>query len=237
MLRPDEQHAKKLLEQYFRSNSMDVTLVEGNNPPDLVAKYNKKHIPLEVTRAENICIGKHGLVNRRTIDTSLVNLCNALNQEFGANIPSDRILSVYIQGPAKDGSRFKKSLKRFIRSIVTDKSRLDSLSHERLKTIVEDVPIELKLIIGTPRRKRIIGMIGNRDAPIDINREVTLVLNNRLLDKERKTQKIDGEKWLAILNNLVLSTTSNFVEAFPEINVIHSFTRIFLIGDGKVTEL
>jgi len=106
-----------------------------------------------------------------------------------------------------------------------------------MKIIVEGVPVELKLLDSRPERKRISAIIANRDSVPEINRHVSLVLRDRINDKEIKIHSIHGEKWLVIINRMVLPSIDNFVEVFSELEVQHTFTKIFLIDDGKAFEL
>jgi hypothetical protein len=236
MLRPEEERAKQILESYFHQVSMNVEISEGANPPDLVAIYQEKKIPLEVTRAVNICLRNDHIENRVSQDNSICDICDSMNDELGKKIPMGKTLLLIINGPARDNSKFKKSLRKLILSILNDENRFDSLHYQPMRTTIEYVPIELKLL-NTVKHKRISAIVSNKNGVSDLVYECSLVLSARIKDKEVKTHSINGEKWLVIINELVIASSDHYVEAFSEVAIAHSFTKIFLIDGNKVIEL
>ena len=89
----------------------------------------------------------------------------------------------------------------------------------------------------------ITGLIGAKNAILNIDTQVKLILIDRISDKENKTKIINGlewtgEKWLAILNTYCLADKTNYLQAINEMEYKHTFNKIFLIEENhNVTEL
>lgn len=237
MLKPDEVYAMKTLVKHFKQTNVNVEIIEGDDPPDLIAIRDGVKIPLEVTCAENKTIGKEGIGNRVSQDMFFINLCISIDKDLGIRIPSNKTLSLFIEGPTSNGAKFKVALKHLIQSIVEDEAKLNALQAHPLSTVIEDVPIKIKLFEDLPYRKRIVGVISNRNGILNIVLECSIVLRDRVRDKDAKIHQVNGEKWLVILNHLVLADEHNFIEALSDLEIKHSFTKIYLIDDGKVFEL
>lgn len=237
MLKPAEKEAKQILEDYFQNNKVATEIIEGSDPPDLIAILNGARIPVEVTQAFDKSLRNNELENRLTQDNAIGDICNSINVVLDNRIPSNRTLLLIIEGPAREYAAFKKSLIKLIQAIIDDKVKFDKLYSTSMKILVNDVPVRLKLLDSSPERKRISAIIANRNSIPEINRHVSLVLGDRIKDKEIKIHSINGEKWLVIINRMVLPSIENFVEAFSELEVEHTFTKIFLIDNSEVTEL
>jgi len=232
-LRFDEEYAKNAIEAYLRKESSDFTITEGENPPDYYIQIDSKKIALEITRAEPPS-------DRKTVDTSLARLCSQINDQFKTRIPDGESLLLDLKGPVANPRNFEKSLSNLIGQIIEGKTEVGNW--KCFDVSGEAVKIK-RLTHGQKWRKKIIGFIGNKEPVTDIQSEAQSILNKIIKSKEAKTATINDpqgkrEKWLGILNTHPLLDSNNFQIAMGNLNVVHTFTRIFLVlENSEVVEI
>jgi len=245
IMRQDECYVKRSLEQYLSKFSENIKIIEGEDPPDFYVLYNGKKILLEVTRADPIFVDEKGVGNRNTSDISLIRLCNKLNVELGSKIDSQKTLCLSINGPINNFSKFKKSLNQKIWSIVNDRNQLENLYNVPVNINIENESIQINIIDSTPENKRICGFIGVASSKnvFNICRQASLILDQRIAEKEKKMEYINGlkwlgEKWLAILNDYFLASSETYIRAIEENKTPHTFSKILLVEEEcRVTEI
>lgn len=245
MMKSDELYVKESLERFFTAQSLDITIIDGEDPPDFYALYSGQKILLEVTRTEPIYRTAYGFANRNTNDESLVRLCDQLNSELGSDIDPQKTLCLYIKGPIIRFKKFKHALAQQLKTIIHDARRLDKWSSTKLVTTVEGESVEIFLFDSNPENKRICGIIGIKEASIIacIDTQASLILDKRISIKEQKTKIINGiewqgEKWLAIFNGYFLASPATYSQALRTGKMQHTFSRIFLVdAKHEVTEI
>jgi hypothetical protein len=242
-VKPEEEYVKKSLELFFKE---DLTIVEGEDPPDYYVIRNGNRIQLEVTLAESKYKNNGRVENARTSDTSILRLCDKLNNEIGSKVDLQYSLLLDVKGPVKmNFDKFKKELKSQLISFLNDKNHIaeEENGWERIKVLGEEVG--LKFLPYSPPRKRIIGIVSLKmeNTICNIEEHASIVLNQIIEIKEKKTSVIkgvkwEGEKWLAILNNYWLASSDTYFRAMECIQLEHSFSKIYIIGDNsEVTEI
>lgn len=245
MMRNDEIYAKESLVKYLSKDYENLEIIQGEDPPDFYVLYSNNKILLEVTRAEPIYSDKEGIKNRNTIEISLIELCDQLDQDVGSQIIPGKTLYVFIKGPIANYSKFKTSLRKKVISIIQHVNLLYSFYNHWIDINIEGNMIQMKLIDSTAEKKRICGLISIADnnAILNIDLQAGLILEERILTKEHKTKIINGsewygEKWLAILNGYFLASSETYISAIRRKQISHSFSKIFLIEEQySVTEI
>ncbi len=136
--------------------------------------------------------------------------------------------------------KFETDLKAIIGNINWSKNDF----YEKKKFVIAGEEVTIKSIIhGSQTRMKVLGAVGSKRPIMDIQLHTDSILAQIIHEKELKTKIINGQKWkgtkwLAILNNYILSDPKNYKRAFAELGVKHSFAKIFLIYDkGEVAEI
>jgi len=238
-MRVDEEYTKNAIQQYLSRTLSEFIITNGQDPPDYYVNIGIKKIILEITRSEEIYTFENNIDNRKTVDVSLLRLCDQINDKFKSRIPNGTSLLLVLKGPVINFSDFKKSLNQVIEHMVEEKI-VDGWSESDI--CGETIKIK-KIIHGQEWQKKIIGLIDNKGAIPNIQLQTQLILNEIIRVKEAKTKIINGqewkgEKWLGILNNYFLAEPDNFIVAVNSLNVKHNFTRIFMVyGNSEVVEI
>ena len=243
-MRDDEEYVKLAMEKYMKNNIEEVTIIDGDEPPDYYVLFQNKKILLEVTRAESIYLSDK-LQTRNTIEQSIIKLCNQLNNDIGIEINENKSLLLDIKGPLTNYDKFKKSIKDSILSFLNDGINYSLSLTDWVEINIFGNIIKVKIVKSSPLKKRIIGIIGikNNLSITNIGEQALLILEDRIKIKEGKTKIINGvlwkeEKWLAIFNNYWLASADTYIRAMKQIKIHHTFTRIFLISDNyEVTQV
>jgi len=225
-MRTDEDYAKNSIKTYLEKNlSFTGDIIEGEDPPDYYVLNNNKKIPLEITTAESIYNGENKRNRRKTSTESVAIFCDELNNEFKNLILPGKSLMLAFKVPIADFSKFKKqfrtSLKKFLQGKVSNKilNINGELVDARWVTRIND------------KRKAVSGVIGVKNPNINIQEQTRLILEERIRAKEIKLKKINGEKWLGIINNYPLAEHENFSQALRDTSNNQTFSKIFVIGD------
>lgn len=238
-MRADEEYTRNAIKRYLNRTLSEFTITEGEDPPDYYVNIGTKKILLEITAAEGIYAFNDNIDNRKTVDVSLLRLCDQINDKFESRVSEGTSLLLYLKGPVLDFRDFKKALNRLIEQMIGkdigDSWHIFDVCGETVK---------IKNIIHDQKwQKKIIGAVDSKGAIPNIQLQTQLILNEIIKGKEAKTkiingQKWNGEKWLGILNNYFLANPDNFIVAMNSLNVKHGFTRIFLVyGNSEVVEI
>ncbi len=241
-MRKDEDYVKKSLEKYFESISKPYLIIEGEDPPDFYVIYENRKILLEATQARPVYqVGEGNIIeNRTTFENSVMTYLDRIRKEIDNEVDSKYTISMHVEGPLKDYSSFKKSLKRKALEIIKDDEFLKRINMNYTEVQVGNDSV---LVTSWKRQKKesvfrfSVGIKGT-NAIFNINEQLEIIVDEILRKKEEKTKMINGyewveEKWLAILNGYVLSSVENYVNALCNIKTGHSFSKIFLIEPGN----
>jgi hypothetical protein len=244
-MRADEEYTKKAIERYLSKLLSEFTISEGEDPPDYYVNFDTKKIPLEITRCEPIYALKNKIENRKTVDGSLLSLCDEFNNKFKSQIPNGVSLLLHIECPV-DKNKWRDFKKEVCREIV---QLIEANIYNKWNIFnIAGKKVRIKKIRHDQEwRKKIIGLVHTMgDIPIiqcDIQLQTQLLLDKILEEKETKTKIINGqewkcEKWLGILNNYFLADLDNFLLAINSLKIRHTFTRIFCVNSiGNVSEI
>ncbi len=130
MRRQDEEYTKNAISKYLgKTLSQKFTITEGENPPDYYVDIGSKKIALEITRAE---------LDRKTVDVSLSNLCNQINDHFESKISAGTSIMLFMKGPIPKTNfqHFKKLLKQCVEQIIEEEIVNDWKSFDVSEEIV-----------------------------------------------------------------------------------------------------
>lgn len=237
-MRTDEEYVKLSIEKHIKNNFEEVSIIEGDEPPDYYVLYKDRKILLEVTRAESVYKENSQLQNRNTIDQTIIRLCDVINEEVGIHIDKNQSLLLDIKGPLINYGKFKRSIKETILLFLNDNTKYQLSQSNWIELNACGNDIRVKTIETSPLSKRVIGFAGikNSRAITNIGEQVLLILEDRIKIKEDKTKVINGivwkeEKWLAILNNYWLASSDTYVRAMKQLKISHTFSKIFFVGE------
>jgi|GEM_PF-6498382 len=102
-MRTDEEYVKSSIEKYMQNNAEEVSIIEGDEPPDYYVIYQNRKILLEITRAESLYLNNGKLNTRNTIDQTIIKLCHEINNEIGIEINENKSLLLDTKGPLVNG--------------------------------------------------------------------------------------------------------------------------------------
>ena len=205
------------------------SIVEGEDPPDYYVLMGSKKIALEITTAESIFNEESESVRKRTSTESVAMLSDELNKELKGIVPSEKSLLLILKPPINNFGRFKKQLKLILMKILQEHDFLNK------KLNIDDEIVEVRWVSNdSGYHKGIIGVIGDKNPIVNIQEQTILILERIIKDKMRKLQRVNGEKWLGIINNYPLAEHHNFSQALHEVTISHDFSKIFLVGNNSI---
>lgn len=231
--RDDEQFVGSALVDYFGGPAC-AKISEGEDPPDLYLELEQMRVGVEVTRLSQFTLESDGeLGDRATQDMFGLRLVEALNEEIGPSLASDKSLLISLSLPVSNVRAFRKALSRFVRKIAD--APADGSSEER---IIEGSKVTISV---TPRRasgKSVVGIIANHHSSADIGLNALLVLSDRIQVKSEICANLPKPIWLALFNDYWLADAQTYEIAAKQSQDSGCFERIFLISDtGRVHEL
>jgi len=160
--RPDEIFVKNAILKYTGLPYA----VRGNDPPDYWIGEGANRIALEVTIAPR-------LGGRTTAESTMMRLCNKLNNELGNRIQSGYSMLIKIHIPIRNLGQFKKKLRDIIitqieQNVLYDDDKIFEINGEVIKTT-----------FVRHRGKSILGIISGKDLPlVPLNSQFDKMIND-----------------------------------------------------------
>jgi hypothetical protein len=232
-MRPDEKYVGDRLVEFFGGPD-NVSVKEGEDPPDLYLEFPGRRIGLEVTRLSQFTFESDGTFgNRATQDAFGVNLINALDAELGGLLPDEFSLLITLELPVQNAANFRTEVRIWISAIVSS-----PVMDARDSREIEGAKISTVFIPRRPSGKRVVGIISNRNSSADIGLNAHLLLADRIRKKNDICANLKGPIWLALLNDYWIADATDFSEVARRLRLDHCFERIFLVSRGAaVSEL
>lgn len=227
-MRNDEEFAKDSILTYLRNiGTFSISSKVGEDPPDYYLNFDTKNIALEITTAPSVFGEESKKTRRSTATESLISLLDKANEKFKEKIPSGESLLLTIKVPIKNYANFKTSLFKHLEELD-----VQSVVEERISLSGEEIVIK-KIVHNDLNRKALIGIIGVKNPILDVDYQVSLILEKILSEKTRKMISISGEKWLGIINAFPIANIDNFKSAYSKVHVNHDFRRVFVIEQNS----
>ena len=243
--RPEEIKAKEALKQYFKElYKIEIKVVKGDEPPDYYVYINNEKISLEVT-AVTKKIFNNGVEDVDKITNAIDKILHRLNSNLSNDVDINKTLLVSMYVPLINFTEFKNNIGNKISKFIHDNIN-EINSEEEFKKTIDICSNKLKIKAINKIEGTLVTSIKipkYHSANADIGYQVRHTLSDRIGDKENKTKFINGvewkgEKWLAIFNRYFLADKETYQRAMDDIEVLHSFNRIFIVDeDSSVYEL
>lgn len=232
-MRPEEKFVGAALAA-FLGDRQQVSVREGENPPDLYLAFPSMSVPVEVTRLLPFTLESDGSIGNSTTQNAFgIDLINECNDLIGQGLPQDLSLLVTIETPVRTPAKYRRLLMAWIRQTISQ-PKANSRATQYLKgskTIITVIP-------RRPSGRAIIGMVWNRNSPADIEFVARTALERRIRIKAGKCGRLERPVWLGLLNNYSLADAHMYAAAASQIRLDHPFERIFVISEqGSVSEL
>lgn len=225
-MRPEEEFVGDRLVGYF-GGSTKVSVLEGEDPPDLYLKFSNYQIGVEVTRLSQFTFEPDGaLGNRTTQDSFGVNLINKLDADLGSLLPDDLSLLIGMETPVQNPARFKREVRKWIVEVVSA-----PVLNVKERREIEGSDMSAVIIPQRPSGKKIVGFVSNKNSSADIDLNVRLVLADRIRTKSKTCASLKKPIWLALLNDYWIADAASYVDAAKQLNQDHCFERVFLVSE------
>jgi hypothetical protein len=232
-VRRDEEFVGRALVGLLGGSSR-VSILEGEDPPDLYLHIDGSRIGVEVTRLSQFTFESDGtLGNRATQDVFGIRILNELNAGVGPNLPEGISLLIGLWVPVPNASRFKRTLTDWVAKIAAAPEQ--GLKEERE---IEGSKVTVSVVEQRPSGKKIVGFVVNKNSSADIGMNARLILEDRIRSKADICGRLAKPIWLAVLNDYWLADAETYAVAGRQLSLNHCFERIFLVSDqGAVDEL
>lgn len=225
MLREDELFVIEAL-----STSLTGSWRKGEDPPDAYLLREGTEIAVEISILTQHIMSESGsLIPRLSEDTGVIRLCDELDDELGADIPSGIYILLTLHSPIVKIRKFKELLKHQLALAIKSNEMIDK------EIEINGNKVRVHIIKGErPSGKKILGIIANKNSSSNISDNARYILGQRLEEKTRKCAKVKHRPlWLALFNDYWLAEPGSYQKAIKESSVEHPFERIFLVDGGK----
>ncbi|MDE2466744.1 MAG: hypothetical protein KGO02_23965 [Alphaproteobacteria bacterium] len=232
-MRPDEEFVGHALVEFLGGASR-ASVSDGEDPPDLYLHVGISRIGVEVTRLSQFTFESDGrLGNRNKQDIFGIRILDKLDAEVGQRLPEKIGLLIELCIPVQNARSFKKSLKQWVEEIAADPKK--GFKEERK---IEGSKVTVSVIEQQPIKRKIHGLVTNKNSLTYIPMNAHLLLEDRILVKDKICSGLSKPIWLALLNDYCLADADTYADAGLHLKLNHCFERIFLVSDqGAVNEL
>ena len=217
----------------------DSTIPGGNHPPDFMLYFGSTAIALEVTTLSSIYLASDGTVgNRRTIDEFLYRLNDDLLETYSSLVPDGQFVMVHYQGPFAKARAYQKELKVLVEGRLRG-SGFSTTDFETFDVAGNMVQIR-QHAIDHPDRKKIVGLISNKDSIVNIDQQAAFLLEDAISTKTNIVQSLNlhGDKWLGFLNSYFLADAATYRRALQHSQTKHCFSKLFVVSlEGSVDDI
>jgi hypothetical protein len=228
-LRPEEAFVRDCLAK-FLGGSAAVTAREGEDPPDFYLSLGGTEHAVEVSRLTPVTFRPTGRVGNRVSEDSFgIFLCESLNKRLGPNIPNGHSLLLNVRLPVKDATRFRAALNKLLEEVILPTGPVPG---ERDYPVME-AAVGMTWIPQRPSGKKVVGIVQNKHANADILLNATVILCNRLREKEELCASLDPSipRWLDLFNDYWLADAETYAQAYAKCQYAHSFKRVYVVSD------
>lgn len=240
-MRADEEYVKNAMTAYLIKNNIECHILQGEDPPDYYVKINKKKILFEVTQGIDGYYEDGVFVSRLCSDAPILNIGKWLKLQINDDIPCDRMILVYVEGPIVRNTSFKWQLKYTLLDFISSNSKVVENCTEWTKMQVNNMRIQVIMKKRDKSDTRSIILFTQprfNKLRANIEKNVQDILVDILQKKEVAMSKVNfnGEKWLAILNQYPLANDQVYYRTLTKMSINHSFSKIFYIGENQTVK-
>lgn len=240
-MRADKEYIKSTMEMYLLRNCIEGYILQGEDPPDYYIKINKKKILFEVTQGIQGYYEDGAFVSRTGSDEPILNIGKWLKAQINDQIPCDRKILMYIEGPIVKNCKFRWQLKDSLLAFINVNSKAEEDCTGWTHIQVSNIEIQVKITKREISDNRSIILFTKpqfNKTTVNIDKNVQAILTNILHKKEEAMSKVkfNGQKWLAILNQYPLADDGTYYRALTKVSVNHSFNKIFYIGEKQIVK-
>jgi hypothetical protein len=208
----------------------DVESQKGDEPPDYFFICDGKKYLLEIRQCFPLLKDGGKLIEVEQYYASVLKLGDKINDRYKELLPDDYCLTIYVETPIHNYKKFKKALVDFVKEYVT---RLESYSMNGTAQIAEE-KVDVRLSPGCKEKCIIIGVsTKNNSHEFLVNKHVKNMIEKAIAEKSKKMSKFQDRGnnylWLGLLNNNMLAHENNICDAFKEIDIVHCFSRIYIV--------
>lgn len=224
-LRADERLVVEAIAQRYGATWRD-----GEDPPDAYVSIEGQEILLEVTQLSEQVQVAGEQVPRRTHDASGIRILSELNNSLEPDFPSNRCIVLILNMPVENPRVFKRELVNELRRMIAGAPNGD------VELTIGNSIVQVRFLDRNPGDKAVTGAVSNSAASPYIVGNVKLSLKDRVLVKEQicSALKFQGACWLGLYNDYFLADERTYQQALAELNLQHSFEKIFLVSDTGV---
>lgn len=234
-LRPEEVFVRDCLIQVLGGPEA-VSARDGENPPDFYLSFNGTLRAVEVSRLAPVTFKPSGKIGNRLSDDSFgISLCDSLNKRLGPQIPDGRALFLNIRLPVKDATRFRPAVRKLLEESVIIDGPFTGTREFR----VMQAALGITWVPQQRSGKKVVGIAQNEHADPDILLNATVILCERLGEKEELCSRLNPAvpRWLGLLNDYWLADAETYAQAYARCQRQHSFERIYLVSDTSAVAL
>jgi hypothetical protein len=237
-MRADEEFVKDAIIDTLASPP-DKTVPGGNKPPDFVLHFGSTVIALEVTTLSSVFLSSDGTFgNRRTVDEFLSRVNDDLLKAYSPVVPDGQFVMVHYEGPIINPSAYQRDLK----ALIEERLRSAGFSMTEFETFdIAGNRVHIRQhAIDHPDRKRVVGLISNRQSIINIEQQAAILLSDAIARKTAILQCLafPGDRWLGLLNSYFLAEPATYRRAFGKTTAKNCFSKIFVVSlDGSVEDI
>ena len=237
-MRQDEEFVKDAIVGTL-NRPPDKTIPGGNHPPDYILHFGSTAIALEVRTLSSIYVTRDGTVgNRRTIDEFLFRFNDDLIRTYSSLVPDGQFVMVHYQGPVTKAKAYQKELKALVEGRLSG-SGFSTTGLETFEVAGNKVQIRQHAIDHSDRKK-IVGLISNKDSIVSIDQQAAYLLEDAISTKTSIIEGLNlpGDKWLGFLNSYFLADAATYRRALQHSQTKHCFSKLFVVSlDGSVEDI
>ncbi|MGF1684727.1 hypothetical protein [Photobacterium minamisatsumaniensis] len=233
-MRPEEIYTFEVLADVYSGSYSEGP---NNLPPDGFLSIKHQKIAVEVTRLIQNTIDENcNMKPRLADDAPAYSLIKDIEKSISNKIPPDKCVFIRLPTPISNVRKINDILCSEIVELVKSNK-----CEKEIKFNKNDSPIYINIFSDENNlESKITAAFPNVNSSTYIQENTLYILNDRIVDKEKKREKLDGvnEYWLALINEYWLADANTYLNCIEISNVSHGFDRIILISENRqVTEL
>ncbi|HOS88618.1 MAG TPA: hypothetical protein PL121_01270 [bacterium] len=218
----EETYTLKMIEKYLVKSGMeDLRILPGNDPPDYDVYIDKKRYALEITNAETINSNNQ---KRREFSEPLLDLCDVANksEKLSKIVGKNRTLLIHVNCKIQEFRKFK--------NLLINPKPNDLNAYIASLSIFPEVNI--KVTSNYVDKKRVEFIIGDRGDDLDIQRQISRIVQNIFIKKKEKMDKgnISDARWLGIKINHFFDGRVNWEQGINDLQSNYGFSRAFFVN-------
>jgi len=248
-LKGNEEFVAKSLQIYFNKISKQVKYTEGEDPPDIYLHIDGNKIAVEITD-----IDENVLQGRKTIDRGYLTFIDNLEKKFKSLVAKDKKLFIIFFHNYNKVSKISKKFESYLQSILEKEDYEincpieDTINNIGFKINIHNMPKNGNKKIagsvasfeGKVKKSREINIVMNQISDCHLSSKTFNIINNRIMDKNKKCTHIKKPIWLALYDNYFNKFTTFidnehfdfYNEIVAEINDFGIFDKVLIVFEN-----